>query len=38
VPGRSFIEQREDEPDMLHLDYLDGMGEADADGLRRWVD
>ena len=38
IPGRSFVEQRDVEPDMLYPDYLDGMGEVDANGLRRWVD
>ena len=38
VPGRSFVEQRDIDRDMLYPDFVAGMSELDADGRRRWVD
>jgi pimeloyl-ACP methyl ester carboxylesterase len=38
VPGRSFVEQLESDPDMLFPDYLNGMSDPDAQGRPRWID
>jgi pimeloyl-ACP methyl ester carboxylesterase len=38
VPGRSFLDQREIDTDMLFPEYLAGMSDPDAQGRRRWVD
>jgi len=38
VPGRSFVEQRELDPDILLPEYQSGLGEVNAQGLRSWVD
>lgn len=38
VPGRSFAEQLQTEPDMLDPQYLAGLGDPDEHGSRGWVD
>jgi pimeloyl-ACP methyl ester carboxylesterase len=38
LPGRSFREQLEDEPEILLPGFDAGMSEADAEDRRRWVD
>jgi len=38
APGRSFVDQRETDPEMLQPAYLAGMSEPDEQGRRRWVD
>jgi len=38
IPGRSFAEQLEAEPDSLLPEYLSGTSEPDGRGCTRWVD
>jgi pimeloyl-ACP methyl ester carboxylesterase len=38
MPGRSFAEQLDAEPDTLLSEYLTGMSEVDDQGRTRWVD
>jgi pimeloyl-ACP methyl ester carboxylesterase len=38
IPGRSFVEQLESEPDTLLPEHQAGLSEPDAQGRTRWVD
>jgi pimeloyl-ACP methyl ester carboxylesterase len=38
IPGRKFVEQMAEEPDMLNPDYRNGLGEKDSEGRRKWTD
>lgn len=38
APGRSFVQQLGDEPEMLVPGYQAGLGDPDGHGRRRWVD